>query len=456
MIPFDSKLLGGSLTTTAMAALWSEERLLASWIAVWRAITEAQAEMEIIPLEAARDIVAHLEPDRLPLERIAARSREAGHTFVGFLRAFREGCGPAAEHFHVGPTTQDILDTALVLQLREAQTLIDDSLARLVRALCRRAEEYRDTPMMGRTHEQHALPCTFGFVLAGWALELQEHVERGAEARERWLLGCLSGGVGTQSAFVALTDTRRARELERRVCERLDLPVPVMDLHTRLDRFAELTSYLALLTATLGRIGLHLRTMERPEVGEIRLRYGEDACNSSTMPNKRNPDQLENVQGLAQLVAGHASAMLATRPADHRDSTRVPVLYAALPQSFAMAHVGTVTVADAIETLEADPHRMHSNIHHPANLGQAVCERVMIAMYRKTGRRHEAHSLLSRLAHESRTSRRPIRELMELEPDLRARFEDAEWEALFRLEEYTGTAAAQVDAVVARIRSVGA
>jgi len=453
MIPFESKLLSGVVTTPEMAAIWCEERTLAFWLEVERAITEVQAEMGMIPREAAEEILAHLEPRFITLDQLTAKAREACHTIVGFLRVFREICGRAAEHFHLGPTTQDILDTGLVLQLREAHQRLDESLNRLEQALCRRAKQYRDTPMMGRTHEQHALPYTFGFVLAGWALELREQRERSDQSRTRWLFGSLSGGVGSQSAFVELAGAVQARELEKRVCDRLGLPTPLVDMHTRLDRFTEVTNNLALLTATLGRIGLHLRTMERPEVGEISLQYGEDACSSSTMPNKRNPEPLEWVQGLAQLVAGHTAAMLATKFADHRDSTRIPVLNTALPQSFAMAHRGALIVADAVETLEARPERMLANIYHPAALGQAICERVMIAMYRKTGRKHEAHTLLSILSRESRATQRPILELMEAEPTLRGQFNDQEWEALLRLEEYTGTAALQVDKVLERLKS---
>lgn len=169
------------------------------------------------------------------------------------------------------------------------------------------------------------------------------------------------------------------------------------------------------------------------------------------MPNKRNPEPLERVDGLARLVAGHASAMLAVRMSDHRDSSRVPVLYTALPQSFAMAHCALETVSGAVESMRARPDRMLANLDHPETLGQVSSERIMIAIYRKTGRKQEAHSILSQCAHESRQSRRTFREVLEERREIRGLFSGEEWDALFRLTDYVGTAATQVDAILERV-----
>ena len=453
MIPFDSQLLAGTVSTAAMRAVWSEPNLIRTWMDVERALTESQAELGMIPGEAAAEILAHLNPERIPVALIKDHAARSGHLMVAFLRVFREICGPAAEHFHLGATTQDILDTGLTLQLRDASALLAAACRRLVSALCLRAAEYKHTPMMGRTHEQHALPYTFGFLLAGWASEIHDHLERAQQAEKRWLFGGFSGGVGTHNAFVELSSVATARLLEQMACARLGLPAPLADLHTRFDRFAEIVLQLALLLSTLGRIGLQLRTMERPEVGEIEHDYPPEACSSSTMPNKRNPEPLERVDGLARLAAGHASAMLAVRMSDHRDSSRIPVLYTTLPQTFAMAHCALETVTVAVETLRARPDRMLANLHHPETLGQVSCERIMIAIYRKTGRKQEAHSILSQCAHESRKSRRTLREVLLDRGDLSGLFSAEEWDALFRLTDYVGTAAAQVDAILDRVSS---
>jgi adenylosuccinate lyase len=451
MIPFDSMLLSGAMSTPKMRAVWSEKNLIRSWMRVENAITEVQASLGMIPAEAAREIIAHLTPERVPIERILQHAAASGHLMVAFLRAFREVCGPAAEHFHLGPTTQDILDTGLTLQLREASLLLMESLLRLEYALCHRAAEYKSTPMAGRTHEQLALPFTFGFVLAGWAAEIRDHIETARQSEHRWLFGSLTGGVGTQNAFVELSNVPTARLLEEKVCAKLGLPLPLIDLHTRFSRFAEVVVNLALHLSTLGRIALQLRTMERPEVSEIEQDYPPEACSSSSMPNKRNPEPLERVDGLAQLAGGHASAMLGVRMSDHRDSTRIPVLYTALPQSCAMAHRALETVAGAVETLRARPERMLANLNHPESYGQVCSERLMIALYRKTGRKHEAHTLLSRCAHESRTSRRLLYDVVLEEKAIREQFSASELVALLNPSAYLGTAETQVDRVLERL-----
>jgi adenylosuccinate lyase len=371
---------------------------------------------------------------------------------VAFLRTVREACGDAAEHLHVGPTTQDILDTGLVLQMSEAASLIREQSLALEEILCRRALEEKDTVMMGRTHEQHALPTTFGLVLASWASEIHDHVERLEQSGPRWQTGSVSGGVGAQNAFVELSDRATACELERRVCRALGLLTPDIQQQSRLDRFGEVTSILASLCASLARMGLQLRTLERPEVAEVATPYGEEACSSSTMPNKRNPEAVERVQGLADLARGYADAMLSLRAADHRDGTRIPVLFTALPGAFLVASRALATVADHVQALQVNPEAMRASLDHPRVFGQAAAERIMLALYRKTGRKHWAHTRLSECSSISQRTRRPLREAIEEAPDLAPLFDAAELDALFDLTTYTGTAAVQVERAVARIR----
>jgi len=448
LIPFDSVLLADVVSTPEMRSIWSETNLLRTWMEVERAVTETQADLGLIPRDAATQIIETLDAGTLSAAAIRDEARRSGHLFVGFLRAFRTACGPAAEHFHVGPTTQDILDTGLTLQMREAHRLVMVSLLDLEELLCRRANAHKGVRMMGRTHEQHALPYTFGLVLAGWASEVRDHIERAKEAETRWLLGSLSGGVGTHSAFVELSDAPTARRLEAGVCERLGLRPPAMHIQTRIDRFVEVVLHLAMSVSTLGRIGLQLRTMERPEVAELEQTYGPDSCFSSTMPNKLNPEPAERVEGLAHLVRGHAVALLSVRMADHRDSTRLPVLYTAIPGAYAMAHCALRTITGCIQDARVREDRMLANLDHPELLGQAAAERLMIALYRKTGRKHEAHTVLSRCCHVSRQSRRPLREVVLEDPTLRAHLTAEVLDALMDLRSYVGTAELQVEETV--------
>jgi adenylosuccinate lyase len=312
------------------------------------------------------------------------------------------------------------------------------------------AGRHKSCVMMGRTHEQHALPLTFGFVLAAWADEIRNHIERAKSSEQRWKIGCLTGGVGAQNAFVELAGRRQAQQLQRLVCTRLGLLVPVIDIHMRLDRYAEVVMNLAALLANLSRMALQLRTMERPEIAEIHQDYGPDACSSSTMPSKRNPEKLEHVAGLANLARNYAAAMLGIPVADHRDSARIPVERVAISGTFGAAARSLETIASYLKNMTVNARNMKSNLDHPHSLGLAASERLMIALYKKTGKKHWAHSRLSECAYLCRQTNRRLREVFLEQEDLAAVLSEDELDSLLDMQGYTGTAADQVEAVVAR------
>jgi len=442
-IPFSSIILRDIVSTEAMRAIWSEDSLLRTWMETEKAFTSAQAELGLIPREAAEQIVAHLNPETLSAARLHEQIERNRHLMVAFLRAFREVCGPAAEHFHVGPTTQDILDTALTLQIREAHRLILRQMLELETVLCERALEHQNTVMMGRTHEQHALPLTLGFVMATWASEIRDHVERATDSEKRWMFGVLTGGVGTQNAFVELAGEETARRLERLFCERLELRVPLTDLQPRIDRFAEIVTNLANLTSSLGRIGLNLRSWQRPEVLETETPFGPEECSSSTMPNKRNPESSERVEGLAALCRALAQAVQGIPVADHRDGVRIPVEYTGIPMTYMMCSRGLETITGNIRGLRVHKDHMLQNLNHPAVLEQAAGERLMIALYKKTGNRNWAHTVLNECSRISHDERRPLSEVVAEHPELGKYLSRQDLSGLMDLTTYTGTAASR-------------
>jgi len=452
VIPFSSLILRDIVSTEKMRAIWSEDRLLRSWMQVEKAVTEAQADLGLIPVEAARAIVGSLNPETLTVDRLHAQVQRNRHLMVSFLKSFREVCGPAAEHFHVGPTTQDILDTALILQIKEAHWLIVQQALELEDALCRRALEHRDTIMAGRTHEQPALPTTFGFVLATWATEIRDHIERATESEKRWMLGVLTGGVGAQNAFVELAGLETTRRLEQRFCESLGLGMPLMDLQPRIDRLAEVIVNLAGLSSTLGRIGLNLRSWQRPEVLETEVPFGPEEYSSSTMPNKRNPEACERVEGLASLVRALAQALQGVPVADHRDGVRVPVEYVSIPMSYMMTSCALDAITAAITGLVVNQERMLDNLDSPRSLEQVAGERLMIALYKRTGKRDWAHTVLSECARISHDQGRPYSEVILSDTELGKHFSGEELERLMDLTTYSGTAASRTGEAVASIR----
>jgi adenylosuccinate lyase len=452
-MPFGSQLFEGMVSTPQMQAIWTEQNTVQKWMDVEAAITRAQMNLDMVPKDAAEQIISHLTLERFPIEKIVAKKQVHEHLMVSFLKAFRAVCGPAAEYFHIGPTTQDILDTGLTLQIREANEQIFRQLISLEEVLCDQAIRYRDSVMMGRTHQQHALPLTFGYVLAGWANEIRDHIDRAIESRKRHLFGSISGGVGTQSAFVELVGEEMTRALESDVCSDLGLETPLIALHSRTDRFAEVVSNLSALCSALGKMGMNVVSWQRTEVMEAEESSTDQRYGSSTMPNKLNPEPSEQVDGLAKMVRAFASAMQDIQMHDQRDSTRMPVQVTALPLSFVMTAKALTAITVTIRNLVVHEERMRNNLEHPNFLGQAVGERLMIRIYQKTGKRDWAHTILRECSQKCREEGRWFRSVVSEHEELGRLFTQEELDEIFDLTTYIGTATHQIDQTVETLRS---
>lgn len=452
LVPFTSLLMRDMVGTAEMRAVWTEENTIGKWIDVHRAIVEAQAELKLIDASTAAAILGKLSPTDLTIERIHRKQENHVHMMVSFLKAFRESCGPEAEHFYLGPTSQDVMDTGLTLQIAAAHAIVKRQMAELEEALCMRALEHRDTVVMGRSHQQHTVPTTFGFILATWAGEISDHVDRATESEPRWRRGNLSGISGAQNAFTELWDAKTARRLQELVCRRLGLGVPTIDLHTRIDRFAEVVNHLAELTSSLGKIGMNLVAWQRSEVAEVEAPHNAEQFSSSTSPNKVNPESSERVEGLAKLVRGLATALLEVQMLDNRDATRLPVEMVVFPLTYLMAARALATTTSNILTTVVHADTMRHNLEHPNVLGQAAGERIMLAIYKKTGKRDWAHTALHRCAGRSRRDKTPFVDAILRDDELGDLFDRDELVRLSDLTGYTGTAARQTVAAVQQIR----
>jgi adenylosuccinate lyase len=307
--------------------------------------------------------------------------------------------------------------------------------------------------MMGRTHQQHALPLTFGFILAGWAKEIRDQNDRLRESGKRHLLGSIVGGVGAQNAFVELVGEERARLLESRVCQSLGLSTPLISLHSRTDRFAEVVGILSAICSSLGKMGMSVASWQRTEVMEAEERSSEQRFGSSTMPNKLNPEQSEQVDGLAKTVRGLASALQDVLMQDQRDSTRIPVQYSSIPISYMMTSKALTTITSTLENLVVNEGNMLANLTHPNYLGQAAGERIMIRLYQKTGKRDWAHTVLRECAQRCREGSLWFRDVVSEHADIGHHFTDAELDEIFDLSTYTGTARRQTDDTVQSLRA---
>ena len=346
-------------TRPEMARIWSEENRFRMWLAVEVAATETLAEAGIVPKEAARAIRERAD---FKVTRIQEIEAEVRHDVIAFTTAVAEIVGPHARWFHYGLTSNDVVDTAQALLLREASQVILQGLSRLSEVVKRRAWEFKDTPMIGRTHGIHAEPITFGFKLANWYSEVERNIVRFERAAEELRVGKFSGAVGT---FAHLTP-----ELEERICARLGLKAAAVSSQViQRDRHANYLATLAVIASTLDKIATELRHLQRTEVREAEEFFSEKQKGSSAMPHKRNPVTLEQISGLARVVRSNAQAGFENVPLWHeRDISHSSVERIILPDSTTLVEYMLVKAANLIDTLLVYPERMLANLNSTRGL----------------------------------------------------------------------------------------
>src|ERR1700730_18684978 len=279
-----------------MGRIWSEENRFRTCLAVELAATDTLAEAGMVPREAARAIRERAD---FNLDRIAEIEAEVRHDVIAFTTAVAEIVGPEARWFHYGLTSNDVADTGQALLIGQASSIIASDLDRLSEVLKRRAWEFKDTPMIGRTHGIHAEPITFGLKLANWFSETQRNIERFRQASEDMRVGKFSGAVGTLAHL--------SPELEEKICARLGLKAAAVSSQViQRDRHAYYLATLAVIASTLDKIAPEIRHLQRTEVREAEEFFSEKQKGSSAMPHKRNPVTAEQISGLARVVRSNA------------------------------------------------------------------------------------------------------------------------------------------------------
>ena len=341
-------------TRPEMARIWSDENRFRTWLAVEVAATETLAEAGIVPKEAAKAI---RDQANFSVERIFEIEAEVKHDVIAFTTAVAEIVGPHARWFHYGLTSNDVVDTAQALLIQQASSLIAGDLVRLADVLERRAWEFKDTPMIGRTHGVHAEPITFGFKIANWYSETRRNITRFLAAAEDLRVGKFSGAVGT---FAHLTP-----ELEEKICARLGLePAAVSSQVIQRDRHAHYLATLAVIASTLDKIATEIRHLQRTEVREAEEYFSEKQKGSSAMPHKRNPVTCEQISGLARVVRANAQAGFENVPLWHeRDISHSSAERIIIPDSTTLADYLLNKTANLIETMFVYPERMLANLN---------------------------------------------------------------------------------------------
>lgn len=445
-------LFRSSYGTDAMRRVWDESILVQRWLDVERAIALAQKDLGILPADVADRIAACCDATLVTPSLIARHKERVGHPMVATMHAFAEVCGPAGEMLHLGATTQDIFDTAIAVQIRDACGLLDDAARRLDCSLLALAATHKRTVMMGRTHGQHATPVTFGFKATLWASELAEHSCRLAACRERLAVANLSGAVGSNASYLSLLGAERLVRFRDCVADQLGLRTSSLDLHQRIDRFVELVHVLSMIGTTLGRIGLEIRELQRPEIGELEEPLTLDTqYSSSTMPNKRNPGLCEWQAGLAKLLRANAAAIGEVTMQHERDSTWLAVQMAVIPDSFLLCAAALEMANTVFAGLVVHADRMKRNLY--LEHGIAMAEAAMLKLYDRNGRKLAAHRVCYEAAMASIRDGRSLRDSLLAHPEVAGLLDAAELDAVLDPEAYTGDCGTQVEAYLASRRT---
>ena len=421
-----------------MAKIWSDEGKLARWLDVELAALDAWAELGVVPADAAARVRERAEPPSPA--RVAEIEARTHHDLAAFVDAVAEQLGEDGRWFHYGLTSSDVVDTALTLQVREAGRLILAGLERAFAAVVARAEEHRDTLIIGRTHGVHAEPTTFGLKLAVWAFELDRARGRIVEALEGLRVGKLSGAVGNYAA----TDP----DLERIACERLGLePAPASTQVLQRDRHAAVLNALALAAASLEQFALEIRHLARTEVREVEEPFGRGQKGSSAMPHKRNPVVAERICGLARVVRATAVVGLENVALWHeRDISHSSAERVVIPDAFLALDYMLERFAWLVEGLVVRPEQMRRNLD--ASHGLFFSQRVLLALVAAGLGRDEAYGLVQRNAMRAWDEARDFRALVEGDAEIGAALAPDALAEAFDLSAYTR----HVDAVLERLR----
>ncbi len=432
-------------STPEIEALLGDEGRLASWLDILAALARAQGELGLIPADAADEIARRALVENLDLEYVANQTRLTEHSTLGLIRGVQRVVSPeAGEWFCYGATVQDVSDTWVALIMRDLGRIVERDLAAIEAALRGLARRYKATPIAARTHGQPGLPVTFGYKAAVWAAEIRRHRERLGDGAGRWLVGQLGGAAGTGSLW---GDSRRG--LQERFCELLGLGHPEGPWISARDRVAEFGSVLAMIAATLGKIGNETLELQRPEIGEVFEPFTPGAVGSITMPHKRNPERSEHLVTLARLARSSSSVLVESMVVEHeRDGRAWKAEWAAFPDLCRLTAASLAIGRSLVEGLTIDPAAMAANVVRGG--GYVFSERVMAALAAKVGKQ-TAHLLVYEAAMAGIEAGQAFREALDAVPAITKVLSPAELDELLDPNTAVGQAPDVVDEILASL-----
>lgn len=437
----DFLILGNNFSTSEMRAIWSEQNRLEKQVDVEVALAKAEGELGVIPTDVADEIVKKADASKLSLQQIADEAAKAKHSLMSTINALQKQVGEAGQFIHYGATTQDIVDTATVLQLKQSFAIVERDTKLIAIELKRLAKQYQYLPMVGRTHGMQALPTTFGFKLAVWLDEFVRHLQRLTEIKQRVLVGNISGAVCTYASMGYFGPMIEARALSS-----LGLNTPNIGWQSARDRFSEYGSVIALISGTLGKIGNEFYNLMRTEINEVEEPFSEGKIGSTTMPHKRNPAALEGLASLTAPLLKSVALIHESMKVEHeRDAMSWRAEWIALPEINLYISAQLQTALTIFKGLKVNSYRMLANLL--MQNGLLLSEKVMFEIGKRLGKQ-TAHHLVYNCAMQAFEQNRDFKDVLLDDPLLNKEFSVAELDSWLEPINYLGSAPEKVQQVI--------
>jgi 3-carboxy-cis,cis-muconate cycloisomerase len=439
----DSAVFRDIFTTQAMRGVWSDENRVQKYLDFEAALARAQGKLKIIPQEAADEIVKHCDAKLIDMTKLKEATERIGYPVLPVVQQLVKLCkDKLGEWSHWGATTQDITDTATVLQMREGLALIEKDIDGICDALATLAKKYRDTPMAGRSNLQQAVPITFGYKMATLLAAFERHKQRLAELKPRVLVGEFGGAAGTLSSL-----GKDGLKVQAELMKELKLGQPAISWHTVRDCVAEVGCFLGLVTGSCGKIAFDVKLLMQTEVEEVQEPFHAGRGSSSTMPQKRNPISSVYITAQTAMVKQLVPALLEAMVEDHERSTGPwEIEWIALPEIFMLAAGALSQTRFLVEGLQVNEKKMRENLD--LTKGLIMSEAVMMGLGDKMGRNY-AHDVVYDICRDVVKTGRPLIDLLEENAEIKKYADRKTLEKLVDPANYLGVAGEMVDRVLA-------
>jgi len=439
----DSAIFRNIFGNEAMRNVWSDGNRIQKYLDFEAGLARAQAKLKIIPQEACDEIVQHCKVDRFDIEKLRTETERIGYPVLPVVAQLVKLCkGGLGEWCHWGATTQDITDTATIMQIRESLDLIEQDINAISDSLAALAKKYRDTPMAGRSNLQQAVPITFGYKCATYLAAFERHKQRLRQLRERVLVFEFGGAAGTLSSL-----GKDGLRTQVELAKELNLAQPEIAWHTIHDRIAEVGCFLGLVTGTCGKIAFDVKLLMQTEVEEVYEPFHEGRGSSSTMPQKRNPISCVYITAQTGVIRTQVAALLNAMEQDHERATgQWEIEWIVLPEIFVLSAGCLAQTRFLVGGLQVDAKRMRANLD--ITKGLIVSEAVMMGLGPKLGRQY-AHDLVYDVCRQVVATGRPLAELLAENKEITKHLTRAEIDRLCDPANYLGQAGEMVDRVLA-------